>query len=66
MVKHMERIWVHADDKKLAKANASLRGMKIADYFGERIREDAKVSREKMTTMSEKFSEKRRKEFDWF
>lgn len=42
MVRRFDRVWLDEADKKLAKANASLQGMKLSDYLGQRIRDDTK------------------------
>lgn len=71
MAKRFTKIWVYPEDHQIAKTNASLRGMTLSDYFRDKVREDARLSRDKLDTMSNDFvNEKKKKlggrKYDFF
>lgn len=60
MVKHFEPIWVLPEDKRLLKSAASLKGMKMHEYFAERIRADAQNAKDQLDAVARSHEEKRR------
>lgn len=58
MAKHFDKIMVYPEDKRLAKAAAGMKGVNLADYIGQRIREDSANLRDKMITVSEEHKRK--------
>ena len=48
MVKRFEVAWLAGEDKRLAKSTASLKGMKLHEYLGQTIREDARREAERL------------------
>jgi len=60
MAKHYAKIKVWEEDRALAKAQASLKGMTLAEYFAEQVRKNAKESKDHLQTVHEEFEEKMR------
>ena len=60
-MRRFEKVFILAEDKALAKVNASIRGMKMCDYFSEKIHQDVKENNDKMNSMSQKFVNKKNK-----
>lgn len=53
--------WIREEDHQIAKSIASLKGMSMVDYFGQKIREDAPILRQQFEAIQNKNQEQQKR-----
>lgn len=69
MVKRFSPLFVYDEDKKIAKGNAGLQGLTLAEYISKVVRDDAKNARQRLESIrveQEERPERRRSTIGWF
>lgn len=65
MVKRLTPIWVHEDIRNLAKSKASMKGLKLSEYVGLRVKEDHSVLQDSIDEYKHE-EKKRGRQFGFF
>lgn len=63
MVKRYATIWVSEEIHHLAKSKASMKGLKLSEYVGLRIKEDHSVVQNGIDDLKEELEQKRGRKF---